>query len=84
MAAATVIVELGFVSALFSRRARLVMVPAAFAMLIGIRVLMGPTFGGFLIANVFWVPWTVVVDAIASRAAPRRQPAGAQTAATDA
>ena len=50
----------GFVSALFSRTARLVFVPAAFFMLIGIRVLMGPTFGGFLLANVFWVPWSAV------------------------
>jgi hypothetical protein len=83
VAAATVFVELGFISALFSRRARLFMVPAAFGMLIGIRVLMGPTFGGFLIANVFWVPWTAVVDAIASRAAPRQQAARTQTAATD-
>jgi hypothetical protein len=60
IAAATIVVELGFVTSLFSRTARLIFVPAAFFMLIGIRVLMGPTFGGFLIANVFWVPWSRV------------------------
>jgi hypothetical protein len=64
VAAATVTIEVAFPLALVSRRARLVLVPAAFAMLIGIRVLMGPTFGGFLVANVFWVRW----DALAARA----------------
>jgi len=57
LAATALVIELGFVSALFSRRARTIFVPAAFAMLVGIRVLMGPTFGAFLVANVFWVPW---------------------------
>ena len=67
VAAFTVLVELGFATALFSRFARLFFVPAAFGMLIGIRVLMGPTFGGFLILNVFWVPWSVVLDSVAAR-----------------
>jgi hypothetical protein len=58
-------IELAFVATLFSARARAVLVPAAIAMLVGIRVLMGPTFGGFLIANVFWVPW----DAVGARLA---------------
>ena len=67
VAAITVLVELGFAAALFSPYARLFFVPAAFGMLIGIRVLMGPTFGGFLILNVFWVPWSAVLDSIAAR-----------------
>jgi len=75
VAATTLIVELGFVTALFSKSARRVFVPAAFLMLIGIRVLMGPTFGGFLIANVFWVPWTSVLDRAAVRIGLRRRPA---------
>jgi hypothetical protein len=74
VAAITLIVELGFISALVSRSARRVFVPAAFLMLIGIRVLMGPTFGGFLLANVFWVPWTRLLDVIAVRAGLRRRP----------
>ncbi len=57
LAAFALAIELGFASSLFSTAARAVFVPAAALMLVGIRVLMGPTFGGFLIANVFWVPW---------------------------
>lgn len=57
LAAAAVVVELGFITSLISRTARRVFVPAGVALLVGIRILMGPTFGGFLIANVFWVPW---------------------------
>jgi len=67
VASATVLVELGFAAALFWRSARLFFVPAAFGMLVGIRVLMGPTFGGFLILNVFWVPWSAVLDAVVAR-----------------
>jgi hypothetical protein len=65
VAALTLVIELGFVAALVSPFARAVLVPAAVGMLIGIRVLMGPTFGGFLLATVFWVPW----DAAGARAA---------------
>jgi hypothetical protein len=60
MAGLTVTIELGFVAALVSPVARAVLVPAAICMLIGIRVLMGPTFGGFLLVNLFWVPWDVM------------------------
>jgi hypothetical protein len=70
LAAAALITECGFALSLVSVRARAVFVPAAFAMLLGIRVLMGPTFGGFLIVNVFWVPWEKVAQRVrASRAA---------------
>src|SRR5260221_9566598 len=53
-------IELAFASALVSIRARALLVPAAAAMLIGIRLLLGPTFAGFVISNVFWVPWHAV------------------------
>jgi hypothetical protein len=62
-AAAAVAIEVSFPLALVSRTARALLVPAAFAMLVGIRVLMGPTFGAFLVVNVVWVPW----DAIGAR-----------------
>jgi hypothetical protein len=65
VAAAAVATELFFPLALVSRTARAVLVPAAFMMLVSIRVLMGPTFGGFLVANVVWVPW----DAVGARVA---------------
>jgi hypothetical protein len=61
LAGVSAIVEFAYSLALFNRRARLFFVPAAFMMLVGIRVMMGPTFGGFLVANVFWVPWTAVL-----------------------
>jgi predicted DCC family thiol-disulfide oxidoreductase YuxK len=60
-----------FPLALVSRRARVVLVPAAFGMLVGIRVLMGPTFGGFLTAFAFWIPWTSVLAWYAARSRER-------------
>jgi hypothetical protein len=82
LAASTLFVELGFVSALFSRTARIVFVPAAFFMLIGIRILMGPTFGGFLLANVFWVPWSAVLKRATVWASLRMQSSAAHTTLT--
>jgi hypothetical protein len=60
LAAMSVAVETMFPLALFSRRARCVLVPAGLLFLIGIRVLMGPTFEQFMICYVFWVPWSRV------------------------
>jgi hypothetical protein len=60
IAAVAVATELGFALALVSVWARAFFVPAAFIMLLGIRVLMGPTFGGFLVVNAFWVPWDLI------------------------
>jgi hypothetical protein len=68
-------IELSFGLALFSHKARALLVPAAFCMLVGIRVLMGPTFGGFLLANVFWMPWEALGARVASwRARLRASP----------
>ena len=64
VAFAVLTIELTFISSLWSRRARALLVPAAAAMLIGIRALMGPTFGGFLITDVFWVPWDLVAQRV--------------------
>ncbi len=50
-----------FPLALLGRLPRVILVPAAFGMIAGIRILMGPTFGGFLTAFAFWVPWTAVL-----------------------
>jgi hypothetical protein len=74
-AGVAVFVELGFVTALFSQRARIIFVPAASALLVGIRIMMGPTFGGLLIMNAFWVPWEMVhLPRLARILAPRRGP----------
>jgi hypothetical protein len=56
MAASSVAIETLFPLVLFSRIARFVLVPAGLAFLVGIRVLMGPTFEQFMICYVFWVP----------------------------
>jgi hypothetical protein len=61
MAAASVSVETLFPLALFNRYARLLLVPAGLAFLVGIRVLMGPTFEQFMLCCVFWVPWDRVL-----------------------
>jgi hypothetical protein len=81
LAAAAVATEVAFPAALFSRRARLVLVPAAVAMLVAIRLMMGPTFGGFMIANVFWVPWRAVAARVEAWVVSRRH--AANTAAID-
>ena len=57
-AAGTIVVELGYPVALFSRRARWVWLPGMVGLLIGIRLLIGPWFGSFMLAHVFWVPWS--------------------------
>jgi hypothetical protein len=56
-AAGTIVLELSYPLALFSTRARWVIVPSVFFMLIGIRLLLGPTFYAYLICHLFWVPW---------------------------
>lgn len=57
LAATTLAVEVGYPLALVSRKARWVLVPGTCGMLIGIRVLMGPSFPQLLICSLFWVPW---------------------------
>ena len=61
LAAISLATEVLYPLALFSRRARLVLVPAGIAFLVGIRLLMGPTFEPFVMCTVFWVPWTRVL-----------------------
>jgi hypothetical protein len=82
-AAFAVVAELGFITALVSRRARMFFVPAAAVLLIGIRVTMGPTFGGFLIANVFWVPWGALAEHLRVRVRAAERTRQARTRASD-
>jgi predicted DCC family thiol-disulfide oxidoreductase YuxK len=63
LAAATMMIETAYPLALFSRRARALLVPSAFLMQLGIRMVMGPSFGQYLICNLFWIPW----DRVGSR-----------------
>ena len=57
MAASAVTLEVSYPLALFSHRARWVIVPSVFLLQAGIDVLMGPGFKTFLICNLFWIPW---------------------------
>jgi len=66
MAAATVAIEVCYPLALFSRRARWILVPGAFSMQTGISLVMGITFSTFLIMNLFWVRWACVGSRFAS------------------
>jgi len=72
-AAATVAIEVLYPLAMVSTGLRWILVPAALAMHLGIRVLMGPTFTQFFFVNVFWVPWEQLAQAargaLAARAA---------------
>jgi predicted DCC family thiol-disulfide oxidoreductase YuxK len=57
LAAGTILIETSYPLALFSRRLRAPLVLGGMSLIIGIRLLMGPTFEQFLVINVFWVPW---------------------------
>lgn len=58
MATWTLFAETGFVAALVSRRAALVLVPGMFLMHIGIAAVIGPQFFQFMSIYVFWIPWS--------------------------
>ena len=78
LAAISLATEVLYPLALFSRRARMVLVPAGIAFLVGIRLLMGPTFEPFVMCSVFWVPWTRVLAVLRRRPpiTPRDRSAG--------
>ncbi len=58
LAAGSLVLELACPLALFSSRARWVIVPSILLLLIGFRVFLGPTFvPPYLIGSLFWVPW---------------------------
>jgi predicted DCC family thiol-disulfide oxidoreductase YuxK len=67
LAAGSLLLEVGFVVAVFSRRARWVMVPSVVAMQAGIALLMGPNFYQMIMCQSVWVPWDRVVAHLAAR-----------------
>jgi predicted DCC family thiol-disulfide oxidoreductase YuxK len=67
VAAGSLLLELGFVIALFSRRARWLLVPGVVAMQTGIAVLMGPNFYQMIMCQALWVPWDRVVGWLVAR-----------------
>ncbi len=67
IAAATMVFETGYPLALFIPAARWIIVPGMAGLLIGIRLLMGPTFWPFVICQLFWVPWDRVAAWLRAR-----------------
>ena len=73
MAGVSLFFELAVPLALFSRRARRVVIPGILAVQVGIGVLMGPDFLRFAFCYVFWVPWAQLGRRVRVAAeAPRR------------
>jgi hypothetical protein len=64
MAAISILTETLYPLTLISRRARYVLVPSGIAFLVGIRLLMGPTFEALLICHVFWLNWEWIADRV--------------------
>lgn len=74
----TVVVELLYPLALFSRRAAWVLVPSAALLHVGIAFLIGAFFLPWICAVVFWIPWGAVVDRLRrGRARPSASPSPA-------
>jgi hypothetical protein len=57
LAVSTVVLEFGYPLALVSRWARVIFPIGMCGALVGIRLLMGPTFPEFILCHVFWIPW---------------------------
>lgn len=72
LAAGSLLLEVGLVLAVFSRRARWVLVPGVVAMQAGIALLMGPNFYQMMTCQALWVPWDRVVGYLVSRYGGRR------------
>jgi hypothetical protein len=64
MAIGTVVTEVGFSLVVLGRWYRVVFVPGITLLLVGIRVLMGPTFESFAAPLSFFVPWAALFDRI--------------------
>jgi predicted DCC family thiol-disulfide oxidoreductase YuxK len=57
IAGLTILIELTFPLAMFSRIARWTLVPAMFFAQVGIYLMMGVNFTQFMFAYLFWIPW---------------------------
>ena len=77
MAAATLGLELAFPLALVSPRARCLLLPAAYLMHVGIRVLLGSNFLGLILVYAFWVPWERLAATLGAARRPAEGPARA-------
>jgi hypothetical protein len=66
LAMGTVAIELAAPLALFSPRARLVIIPGLLSLQIGILLLMGDNFTQFMALYLFWIPWSPLLNARAT------------------
>ena len=57
VAGATIVIELCYGLSLFTRRWRWVFIAPFLAMLVAVRVLMGPCFIVLILCHCFWIPW---------------------------
>lgn len=67
LAATTIVVETAYPLALLRTPLRPIIVFAGIGLIVGIRLLMGPTFEHFLVLNAFWVPWDRLAAALQAR-----------------
>jgi hypothetical protein len=67
-AAGTILIETLYPLALFNRAARWFFPIAMVGLLISIRLLIGPWFATFILAHLFWIPWS---QWFAERSRPR-------------
>lgn len=72
IAGMTILIELTFPLAMFSRAARWMLVPAMFAAQIGIYLMMGVNFTQFMFAYLFWIPWDKLGTKLFSGVAQQR------------
>jgi hypothetical protein len=77
LGAVSLILEVGYPIALFSRRARWIFVPGVALMQLGIHALLGPSFEQQVICNLFWVPWDRVASHLALRFSGKKKYASA-------
>ena len=72
IAGLTILIELAFPLAMFSRLARWTLVPAMFFAQVGIYLMMGVNFTQFMFVYLFWIPWDRLRALVQRRcAAPR-------------
>jgi predicted DCC family thiol-disulfide oxidoreductase YuxK len=72
LAASTVAIEVLYPLALVSGIARAVLVPGGVLLVVGIRMLMGPSFETLAACALFWVPWERLAEAGGRRATRAR------------
>lgn len=75
MGLGTLILETGYPLAMFSRRARFVLVPGMLLSVVGFRVLLGPSFFPLILCHVFWVRWWPQKSRAVGAIAPKFRPA---------